>query len=728
MFTGQKGLGPCEPHRLSLASGNLVLPKARDQCRVGGAILMGNPAENTILILDDDGYFRSLIVELLSSHGYSVTEARSASEASQIVESNTPFLAIVDYKLPEMDGITWITKIKEAGHNFPVVFLSGSWCDSNTFHKLRNVLRVSLVLQKPIVPELFVQQIASLLPLPPGQRPGTVGSMLNSPSAADDLSKQKDPRRGKLAVAKTIYVKALADTWHELSRLIASAQSEPPGGAAFEQAFDIAHKIKGTAGSYGLKQIADSAGKLEDLFNTFEQAEAHRYWRKIVSEHANGADILVELIHSLDAAIEPENDQMATKILLLGKSAQYQNQTKRLHTLETVEVELAEEPASAATMAGATNYGAAIIDLALAEKEQSIAAAKAIRLAAGTKALPLAFIWNDRNPISKAELAFAGSSTLLPTSPQKAHFEAAIDKLLTLSNSDKPRILTVDDDENLTRLIARGLFGYGMLVRALSDPTQIIEVVQDFHPDLVLLDVIMPGLSGYDVCRMLRETKECETTPIVFLTSKNDHDGRTAAFRAGGDDFLSKPLVTAELVARVRSHLDHAIVRTGSRERDALTGVMSRKIYLREATRLLDNAGQQDMTLSVALITIDAFADLVLTHGITAMEAPIVSLGQLIFSRFKAEDIRGRWGDSGFALAFRNEDQSTMGEAVQMLLEEFNVLRFTSSSGQEFGVSFSAGLASHPTDGSSLKELLTCANQRLLANTGKTGAIASAMR
>src|ERR1700678_1233484 len=143
MFTGQKGLGPCEPHRLSLASGNLVLLKVRDQCRVRGAILMGNPAENTILILDDDGYFRSLIVELLSSHGYSVTEARSASEASQIVESNTPFLAIVDYKLPEMDGITWITKIKEAGHNFPVVFLSGSWCDSNTFHKLRNVLRVS---------------------------------------------------------------------------------------------------------------------------------------------------------------------------------------------------------------------------------------------------------------------------------------------------------------------------------------------------------------------------------------------------------------------------------------------------------------------------------------------------------------------------------------------------------------------------------------------------------
>jgi diguanylate cyclase (GGDEF)-like protein len=686
-----------------------------------------NQAQNTILIVDDDSFFRSLVVELLSDQGYSVTEARTPREASQIVESNTPYLAIVDYKLPEMDGITWISKIKEAGHNFPIVFLSGSWCDSNTFHKLRNVLRVALILQKPIVPELFTQQIASLLPLPPGQRPGKASPMSNSPTA-DDSSFEKDPRPGKLNHAKANYVRALADTWHELSRLIASAQSEGPKGASFEQAFDIAHMIKGTAGSYGLKQIADSAAKLEDLFNTFDQAEAHRYWRKIVSEHANGVDILVELVHSLDAAIEPENDQMSTRIILLGKAAQYRNQTKKLNTLETVEIELAEDSAEAATMAGATNYGAAIIDLALADKDQSIAAAKAIRMAAGAKSLPLAFVWNDRNPISKAELAFAGSSTLLPTSPQKAHFEAAIDKLLTLSNSDKPRILTVDDDENLTRLIARGLFGYGMLVRALTDPTQIIEVVQDFHPDLVLLDVIMPGLSGYDVCRMLRETKECETTPIVFLTSKNDHDGRAAAFKAGGDDFLSKPLVTAELVARVRAHLDHAIVRTGSRERDPLTGAMSRKIYLREATRLLDNAVQKDSMVSVALITVDGFADLVLTHGMGAMEAPIISLGQLIFSRFKAEDIRGRWGEAGFALAFMDEDQSTMGEAVQMLLEEFHSLRFSSSSGQEFGVSFSAGLASHPADGSTLKELLTCANQRLSANAGQAGAIAFAMR
>jgi diguanylate cyclase (GGDEF)-like protein len=688
--------------------------------------LVGNQDQNTILILDDDSFFRSLVVELLSGQGYAVTEARTPREASQIVESNTPYLAIVDYKLPEMDGITWISKIKEAGHKFPIVFLSGSWCDSNTFHKLRNVLRVALILQKPIVPELFAQQIASLLPLPPGQPPGKASSMSNSNT--DESSAQKDPRPGKLTHAKANYVRALADTWHELSRLIASAQSEGTKGTAFEQAFDIAHMIKGTAGSYGLKQIADSAARLEDLFNTFDQTEAHRYWRKIVSEHANGVDILVELVHSLDAAIEPENDQMSTKIILLGKAAQYRNQTKKLNTLETVEIELAEDPAAAATMAGATNYGAAIIDLALADKDQSIAAAKAIRLAAGAKAMPLAFVWNDRNPISKAELAFAGSSTLLPTSPQKAHFEAAIDKLLTLSNSDKPRILTVDDDENLTRLIARGLFGYGMLVRALTDPTQIIEVVQDFHPDLVLLDVIMPGLSGYDVCRMLRETKECETTPIVFLTSKNDHDGRAAAFKAGGDDFLSKPLVTAELVARVRAHLDHAIVRTGSRERDPLTGTMSRKIYLREATRLLDNAAQKESMVSVALITVDAFTDLVLTHGMGAMEAPIISLAQLIFSRFKAEDIRGRWGEAGFALAFMDEDQTTMGEAVQMLLEEFHSLRFTNNNGQEFGVSFSAGLASHPADGSTLKELLTCANQRLSANAGKTGAIAFAMR
>src|SRR5882672_7083940 len=119
---------------------------------------------NSVLIIDDDEMFRSLIKEILASRGLDVIEAASGQEAFDHLDAETPVLALVDYRLPEMDGISWITQLRERGKNIPVVFISATWCDSATFNRLRGLLKVSLILQKPINPDLFMQQVESLLP------------------------------------------------------------------------------------------------------------------------------------------------------------------------------------------------------------------------------------------------------------------------------------------------------------------------------------------------------------------------------------------------------------------------------------------------------------------------------------------------------------------------------------------------------------------------------------
>src|SRR5579871_5207755 len=95
-----------------------------------------------ILVLDDDATFRHLVSEILTSLGHSVYEAASAVEASQGLVARRPVLAIVDYKLPDLDGVSWIQQVRQNNFDFPIIFITGNFLDQKTFNTLRNVLSV----------------------------------------------------------------------------------------------------------------------------------------------------------------------------------------------------------------------------------------------------------------------------------------------------------------------------------------------------------------------------------------------------------------------------------------------------------------------------------------------------------------------------------------------------------------------------------------------------------
>ena len=120
---------------------------------------------------------------------------------------------------------------------------------------------------------------------------------------------------------------------------------------------------------------------------------------------------------------------------------------------------------------------------------------------------------------------------------------------------DKKKILVVDDEPDVTDLVAYHLKAKAFHVETLNDATASISKARIYQPDLVILDIMMPHLSGIQVCRILRADPKLARVPIIFLTAKAEAHDRIEGLESGADDYLSKPFSPKELVLRVESIL-----------------------------------------------------------------------------------------------------------------------------------------------------------------------------
>ena len=121
--------------------------------------------------------------------------------------------------------------------------------------------------------------------------------------------------------------------------------------------------------------------------------------------------------------------------------------------------------------------------------------------------------------------------------------------------NDKPRILVVDDEPQLTRVLRTGLTSRGFDVRAAADGLAGFEVFSDWHPDLIITDLAMPNMDGLELCRRVRALSQ---VPIIILSAKGEEKTKVEALDIGADDFVTKPFGIDELLARVRASLRRA--------------------------------------------------------------------------------------------------------------------------------------------------------------------------
>jgi diguanylate cyclase (GGDEF)-like protein len=408
------------------------------------------------------------------------------------------------------------------------------------------------------------------------------------------------------------------------------------------------------------------------------------------------------------AALDPK---LAPRLLVVAEDAQIRSQLAQLGREKLLGVVAVSSVGEALVQARRGRLVAAVIDGSLDGQADRLVGG--LRRLPGLERLPVAVLSELGDVEHRVSAVHAGASLFLRKPIDPYAFGAALDQMLALGGAERMRILIVDDDLDFATSVAAVLEPDATVVRTLPDATNLIEALDETRPDLVLLDAMLPGVSGWDAVRVVRTTPEWRDLPVLLVTGRTDLDARVAAFEAGADDYIAKPLVPEELLARVRVRLLRRRLLREMTERDPLTHLLSRRALLDSFASRVSEARRHSGVLSLALLDLDRFKQVNDTYGHLVGDQVLMRLGGLLNERFRLEDLRGRWGGEEFALVFPNVRPAAAVAVLSRVLEEFRQLPFRGERAERFFVTFSAGISSFPEDGTSVHALLRVADQRL---------------
>ncbi len=233
------------------------------------------------------------------------------------------------------------------------------------------------------------------------------------------------------------------------------------------------------------------------------------------------------------------------------------------------------------------------------------------------------------------------------------------------------KVLIADDDA-VTRLWLESIlqgWGYETVTADNGDAAWHV-LGQPDAPELVLLDWLMPGLDGIDVCRRIKEDPEKRFNYVIMLTSRSSTEDIVAALDAGADDLIGKPFEPDEFRVRLRAAariltLQHELQVKASH--DELTGLLSRRLLMELALRRFEEARRADVPTSLLLLDLDFFKQVNDQHGHQCGDAVLRETGRRIQETIRLGDLAGRYGGEEFMVLLPRCDQATAAEAAERL-------------------------------------------------------------
>ncbi len=252
---------------------------------------------------------------------------------------------------------------------------------------------------------------------------------------------------------------------------------------------------------------------------------------------------------------------------------------------------------------------------------------------------------------------------------------------------NKKETILVVDDTTINLDIAVELLGEKYEVAVAMSGERAINIAQKGNIDLILLDIMMPEMDGYETCRKLKEDDKTKDIPVIFITAKSDEDSIEKGFDIGGVDYVSKPFKHKELLARVKTHIELKKVQNILVEQniklenlavtDNLTELYNRLKLDECVYNEISRSKRFNHQFGVAMIDIDNFKSVNDTYGHQIGDKVLVEIAQIIKNNLRETDIAGRWGGEEFLLIMPETDEDGFRKVIETIRELIEVYDFS---------------------------------------------------
>ncbi|GAA0659173.1 diguanylate cyclase [Rheinheimera tangshanensis] len=457
------------------------------------------------------------------------------------------------------------------------------------------------------------------------------------------------------------------------------------------------HTLAGSAGTFGLPQLGKLAKNLElqlkdwiaadvapdltainNFMSVFQQVQyAHQSGHQVMNLTSARLDALNEqkaLIYVLE-----DDEETANHLTLTLATFGYQVQSyRRLVELDqALKTKLPD---------------ALILDISLPGEEQTGLEYISAFQQSLTEALPVLVITSHNSFEHHLQAVRIGARGYFVKPVNTTALEARLQRLLAVRQREAFRVLIVDDDQLLAEHYALVLQGAGLRAEILLEPSQIYEGMNRFRPDVILLDVLMPGCSGPELAQLIRLQDEWLSVPIIYLSSETDSERQLAALVKGGDDFLTKPITDTALIVAVFARAQRARQLAEMMTKDSLTGLLQHARVKERLDHELQRSERTGEPLSVVMLDIDHFKKVNDNYGHLIGDQVISSVANLLKQQLRKTDIIGRYGGEEFLLILPDCNQQQAFALVEQLRQSFASLPF-SFDYHNFHCTFSAGIS-----------------------------------
>lgn len=508
----------------------------------------------------------------------------------------------------------------------------------------------------------------------------------------------------KLKKIREAYIKQLPAQLEGIRASYSEFVRGEKGNIPLEDLHRRIHTMKGACASFRLSLVSSVAMAGEHLANDAMQAATppDRFW------HQNMQELFARMEHEISSIDPTQGMELQIHELAIAAEETVERERKLVYLCE----DDSYQRLTLATQIGCFGFEVLsfgelehlinavqsappdVIVMDMIFPDRPLGGAEVVQtIQAGREnPVPTVFISSNGSLTSRLSAVRAGSSAYFVKPVNVTELCSNLSLLTSAVIPEPYRIMIVDDDPQLADYHALILQEAGMITMTVNDPRQVMSPLFEFKPDLILMDMYMPGCSGMELAKAIRQIGTYFSIPIVYLSSETDTDKQLQAMQIGGDAFLLKPINPQRLVSSVAVRAERMKIIRSQMVRDSMTGLFNHTATKEQLDTAIAQAQRKQEEVCFAMIDVDKFKSVNDTYGHPIGDRVLIALARLIRQRVRKADIVGRFGGEEFAVILPGCSLSEAVLLLDELRESFAAVIFETKD-ETLSCTFSCGVA-----------------------------------